>query len=75
MFHYVTSFSALLDAHEKTTVEVAANGYDDKTVYGSDCTPSGCIAENTLDQDLSVNSRWSCKVNILDNDEGCWVES
>ncbi|CAN0476352.1 unnamed protein product, partial [Scytosiphon promiscuus] len=35
----------------------------------------GCIPENTRDGSRSSNSRWSCKGDILDDDdEGCWIE-
>ena len=55
-------------------MSVAASGYDERTSYPG-CTPDGCIPENTRDESRSSNSRWSCKGDILDDDdEGCWIE-
>ncbi|CAN0416624.1 unnamed protein product, partial [Laminaria digitata] len=40
-------------------------------------SPDGCIPDNTRDNDLDANSRWSCQANSLDSsddDEGCWID-
>ncbi|CAN0393847.1 unnamed protein product, partial [Scytosiphon promiscuus] len=39
-------------------------------------SPDGCVPDNTRDQDLYRNSRWSCRGSILDSsveDEGCCI--
>ena len=67
--------AALVDARERTTVDVDASGYDPRT-SGSGCSPNGCIPANTRDGSRSSNSRWSCKGDIFDSsddDEGCWI--
>lgn len=67
--------SALVDAGEKTTVDVSASGYDKRT-SGNGCSPNGCIPENTRDGSRSSNSRWSCKGDILGEkkSKGCWIK-
>lgn len=65
---------ALVDARERTTVEVAANGYDTKNTLGNGCSPDGCVPENTRDENTSDNSRWSCKGDIINGSGGCWIE-
>ncbi|CAM9164599.1 unnamed protein product, partial [Laminaria digitata] len=67
--------AALVDARERTTVDVDATGYDERTSYPG-CSPNGCIPKNTRDRSRSSNSRWSCKGDILDSsddDEGCCI--
>ena len=67
---------ALVDARLRTTVTVDAAGYDDRT-SGNGCNPDGCIPENTRDNDIEANSRWSCQGDDLDSadgDEGCWID-
>ena len=64
---------ALVDAGKKTTVKVSASGYDTRPYYPG-CTPDGCIPENTRDNSLSSNSRWSCQGDILDKNQGCWIK-
>ncbi|MEP0661197.1 MAG: hypothetical protein ABJC87_18315 [Roseobacter sp.] len=54
-------------------MKVSASGYDPR-IPPSGCSPDGCIPENTRDHNLSSNSRWSCKGDILDNDKGCWIK-
>ena len=67
--------AALVDASERTWVDVDANGYDERT-SGSGCRPSGCVPYNTRDDEPWSNSRWSCKGEILDKsdrDDGCCI--
>ena len=67
--------AALVDASERTWVDVDANGYDERT-SGSGCRPSGCVPYNTRDDEPWSNSRWSCKGEILDSsdeDDGCCI--
>ena len=67
--------AALVDASERTWVDVDANGYDDRT-SGNGCSPSGCVPYNTRDDEPWSNSRWSCKGEILDKsdrDDGCCI--
>ena len=67
--------AALVDARERTWVDVDANGYDERT-SGNGCSPSGCQPYNTRDDERSSNSRWSCKGDILDKsdkDDGCCI--
>lgn len=65
--------SALVDAGERTTVTVEATGLDART-SGSGCSPSGCIPENTRDNNLEANSRWSCSGRLVDGNEDCCIE-
>ena len=58
-----------VDASERTTVAVNANAYDTRT-SGFGCAPYGCEAANTRDGSLS--SRWSCKEDMLE-DENCEI--
>ena len=58
----------------RTTVNVFASGYD-TTTSGNGCSPDGCMPENTRDNSLDANSRWSCQGDILDDDNnGCWLD-
>lgn len=45
--------------------------YDRRTSY-SGCWPNGCIPHSTRDQ--NIRTRWSCKGDLLYNDEGCWIK-
>ena len=53
----------LVEAAERTTVTVYANGFDERT-SGFGCSPSGCVAANT--RDGTTSTRWSCKVDLID---------
>ena len=67
--------AALVDASKRTSVDVDANGYDERT-SGNGCSPSGCVPYNTRDGEPWSNSRWSCKGEILDSsdeDDGCCI--
>ena len=59
-----------MDAGVRTTVTVEANAYDERT-SGSGCSPDGCKPENTRDRSRAVNSRWSCKGDL--EDENCKI--
>lgn len=61
--------AALVDARERTNVEVAANGYLDKICY-----PNGCIPENTRDGSTRNHSRWLCVGEYINGTGGCWIE-
>ena len=52
-----------------------ASGYDTRT-SGNGCSPDGCTPENTRDNNLDANSRWSCQGDSLDDDDinGCWLD-
>lgn len=53
----------LVEASEKTLVDVTANAFDPDTIeFG--CRKRGCEAANTHDGDLFT--RWSCKSDLLD---------
>ncbi|CAM9135087.1 unnamed protein product, partial [Laminaria digitata] len=66
---------ALVDASDRTWVDVDANAYDTRT-SGSGCNPNGCVPDNTRDGSRSDNSRWSCQGDIpysSDEGEGCCI--
>ena len=42
-----------------------ANAYDERT-SGAGCSPDGCVPENTRDEEVWANSRWSCKEDLED---------
>ena len=67
------STPVLVDAAERTTVEVEASGLDERT-SGSGCSLDGCRPENTRDDSLDGNSRWSCKGDLVDGNGGCCIE-
>lgn len=67
------SLSALVDARKRTTVSVDAVAYDWRT-EGAGCSPDGCLPENTRDNSRDANSRWSCKVNIIEGNGGCRID-
>ena len=72
---HTVPIAALVDASERTWVDVDANGYDERT-SGSGCRPDGCVPYNTRDDEPWSNSRWSCKGEILDKsdrDDGCCI--
>ena len=53
-------------------VEVSA--FDERT-EGFGCSPDGCTADNTRDGNLDANSRWSCKGDLVEADDGlCCVK-
>ena len=65
----------LVDAGERTRVDVDATGYDERT-SGSGCEPNGCVPDNTRDGLRLANSRWSCQGDILnssEDNEGCCI--
>ena len=67
------SIAALVDASERTWVDVDANGYDERPPV-DDRRGDGCLPENTYDGDL--NTYWCCKGDILDQsvrDDGCCI--
>ena len=66
------STPALVDAAERTTVVVDASAFDTRT-SGSGCSPDGCRPENTRDDSLDANSRWSCRGILVDGNEGCCI--
>ena len=53
----------LVEAAERTTVTVHANGFDERT-SGSGCSLSGCVAANA--RDGAPSTRWSCKEDLID---------
>ena len=53
----------LVEAAERTTVTVYANGFDERT-SGSRCSPSGCVAANA--RDGVPSTRWSCKEDLIE---------
>ena len=71
---HAASALALVDARDRTTVYAAGPECEERRLYpGSNW--DYCDPNNTLDKSLSINSRWSCKGDILDDDdEGCWIE-
>ena len=48
---------------EVTGVMASANGWDTR-ISGVGCSPDGCIPENTLDDSIEPNSRWSCNAEL-----------
>lgn len=67
------STSSLVDAGERTTVTVETSAFDERTSeFG--CSPHGCTAENTRDNNLDVSSRWSCKGDLVGGEGGCCIE-
>ena len=57
---------ALIDAGDRTWVDVGANGYDTRASF-SGCSPNDCVPSNTRDNDLSTNSRRSCQEDIINS--------
>lgn len=62
-----------VEAAEKTTVAVVATAFDERT-SGYGCRPDGCTAENTRDNNLDANSRWSCKGDLVEAGSRCCIE-
>ncbi|CAM9541047.1 unnamed protein product [Ascophyllum nodosum] len=60
-----SSVAELVDASERTSVTVSASAYDERS-SGVGCSPDGCVAANTRDNDLST--RWSCMEDLTDGD-------
>lgn len=50
-----------------------AVAFDERTA-GSGCSPDGCTAENTRDDSLDANSRWSCKGDLVKGGGRCCIE-
>lgn len=51
-----------------------ASAFDERT-SGYGCSPGGCTAQNTRDNSLDSNSRWSCKGDLVEGDDGiCCIE-
>lgn len=65
--------AALVDARKRTTVSVDAVAFDYR-MSGAGCSPDGCVPENTRDNSRAANSRWSCKVNIIEGNGGCRID-
>lgn len=52
--------SAAAVTEVSTGITASANGWDTRT-EGYGCAPSGCVADNVLDDSIEDVSRWSCK--------------
>lgn len=66
---------AYVDVSERTYWGVYANAWDERN-SGSGCSPDGCKPENTVDNDLDEQSRWSCAAKLIDEnleDEMCEI--
>lgn len=73
MVSYVVPVSALVDARQRTYVDVESAGHDRRT-SGNGCSPYGCVPENTRDKSRANNSRWSCKGDLVEYPgDGCWI--
>lgn len=57
-----------MDAGQKTIVTANADAWDTR-VSGSGCSPSGCVPANTRDGSIAEGSRWSCKEDLLNNEQ------
>lgn len=52
MFLSHTAYTpALVDARERTSVDVDANGYDERTASNG-CSPDGCVPDYTRDNEI-----------------------
>lgn len=65
---FAFSPAALQEVGSLTTVSVTADGWDERTT-GAGCSPNGCTAENTRDGSTNPTSRWSCKADLLDDND------
>lgn len=61
-----------MEVGTRTTVTVDAVVYDWRTSEPG-CSPDGCTPESTRDGSLDWESRWSCKVNIIEGNGGCRI--
>ncbi|CAM9695160.1 unnamed protein product [Ectocarpus sp. 6 AP-2014] len=55
-----TTSTSAVEVGSLGTVTVEASFYDPSLTVDGGCDPSGCVADNTRDGDLSTASRWSC---------------
>ncbi|CAN0429725.1 unnamed protein product [Ectocarpus sp. 8 AP-2014] len=55
-----TTNTSAVEVGSLGSVAVEASFYDPSLTIDGGCDPSGCVADNTRDGDLSTASRWSC---------------
>ncbi|CAN0364261.1 unnamed protein product [Ectocarpus sp. 8 AP-2014] len=55
-----TTNASGVEASTLGSVTAGASFYDPSLAVDGGCDPSGCVADNTRDGDLSTASRWSC---------------
>ncbi|CAN0365309.1 unnamed protein product, partial [Ectocarpus fasciculatus] len=54
-----TTNTSAVEVGSQGSVTVGASFYDPSLAADGGCDPSGCVADNTRDGDLSATSRWS----------------